>query len=144
MSRLNYKKISPEGFMAMSNVLQLAAQSIEAGLLHMVYLRVSQINECPYCIDLHWRDAIKAGEDARKLNALSIWPDAPFFSDKERAALQWAESVTYIDDQDSMESAFETAMEFFGEKALVDLTYAITQMNAFNRLGIAFHAVPAV
>ena len=143
MLRLNYKKISPEGFMALGNVLQLAAQTIEANLLHIVYLRVSQINECPFCIDLHWRDAIKGGEDPRRLNALSIWADVPFFSDKERAALQWAESVTYMDDQDSMQDSYETALEFFGEKALVDLTYAIVQMNAFNRLGVAFHAVPS-
>lgn len=145
MSRLNYKKISPEGFMAMGNVLQLAAQSgIETGLLHMVYLRVSQINECPYCVDLHWRDAVKVGEDTRKLNALSIWHDAPFFSEKERAALQWAESVTYMDDQINMEDSYDLVCEYFNEKQVVDLTFAIAQMNAFNRVGIAFHAVPAV
>lgn len=145
MARLNYKKISPECFMAMGNVLQLAAQSgIEASLLQVVYLRISQINECPYCVDLHWRDAIKSGEDARKLNALSIWRDAPFFSEKERAALQWAESVTYMEDQDSMEDSFELVGEYFTETQVVDLTFAISQMNAFNRIGIAFNAMPEV
>ena len=143
--RLNYKKISPEGFMALGNVMQIAAHSgIEMSLLHMVYLRVSQINECPYCVDLHWRDATKEGVDPRKLNALSIWPDAPFFSEKERAALQWAESVTYMEDQDSMEYAFEGLRDFFSEEQVVNLTFAIAQMNAFNRIGIAFHAQPTV
>lgn len=141
--RLNYKKISPEGFLAMGNVLQLSTQSgIEQGLLHMVYLRISQINECPYCVDLHWRDAVKNGEDARKLNALTIWRDAPFFSERERAALQWAELVTYMEDQDSMEDAFDQVSEHFNETQVVDLTFAIAQMNAFNRIGIAFNAMP--
>ena len=137
--RLNYKKISPEGFMAMSNVLQLVVQSgLEVQLLHMVYLRVSQINECPYCIDLHWRDAVKAGEDPRKLNSLQIWRDSPFFTERERAALEWAEAVTYLDSQETLQGLFEEVAEYFPEKQLVDLTYAIAQMNAFNRLGIAF------
>ena len=143
--RLNYKKLSPEGFMALGNVMQIVAQSgIEHALLHMVYLRVSQINECPYCIDLHWRDATKEGVDARKLNALTIWRDTPFFSDKERAALQWAESVTYMEDQASMEDSFEEVSEFFSEEQVVNLTFAISQMNAFNRIGIAFNSQPTL
>ena len=143
--RLNYRKLSPEGFMAMSNVLQVAAQSgIDAALLHMVYLRISQINECPFCVDLHWRDATKEGVDARKLNALSVWPDAPFFTDKERAALEWAEAVTYMEAQDNLDYVFEAAREFFSDEQMVNLTFAIAQMNAFNRVGIAFNAQPAV
>ena len=63
-------------------------------LLNLVYLRVSQINGCPYCVDLHWQDARKAGEDDRRLNAVVVWRDTPFFTDRERAALAWAETVT--------------------------------------------------
>ncbi len=143
MARLNHPKISPEGYKKLGDVLAVvAASGIDMGLIHMVYLRVSQINNCPYCVDLHWRDATKAGIDARKLNALTVWRDTPFFSDQENAALEWAEMVTYMEDQDSMENAFTYAKKFFSEKQLVELTYGIAQMNAFNRIGIAFHAMP--
>lgn len=143
MARLNYPKISPEGFQKMSNVaMHVANSGLDMKLVHMVYLRTSQINGCPYCIDLHWHDATKLGVEARKLNAVIFFRDAPWFDEKERAALDWAECVTRTVDQTIMQKSYETLLTHFTEKEAVDLTYAICQMNAFNRLGVAFHAVP--
>lgn len=145
MARLNYKKIAPTGFNALLNVSEYVAHSgLEESLLHLLYLRVSQINGCPYCIDLHFRDAVKAGSDHRKLNALLIWRDMPFFSESERAVLAWAEAVTMVKDQSVMEESFHQLSLHFNEKEVVDLTFAIAQMNAFNRIAIAFHATPSV
>lgn len=143
--RLDYSKLAPEGFQKMLAVLEhVMASGLEASLIHMVYLRTSQINGCPYCIDMHWRDATKCGVDARKLNAVIIFRDAPFFTPKETAALEWAEAVTYAHkDQQLMQKAYDIASEQFSETGLVNLTYAICEMNAFNRLAIAFHSVPA-
>jgi AhpD family alkylhydroperoxidase len=143
MARLEYQKIAPEGFLSFRNVLRYVGKSkLPETLVQLVYLRVSQINNCPYCIDLHWQEATKAGEDGRKLNALSTWQDTPFFSKKERAALAWAEAVTLLVDQNMMEELFVLAREHFSEKELVDLTFAAAQMNAFNRVAIAFHTKP--
>jgi len=143
MSRMNHKKVSPEGFAALVNVMELVKKSgIESKLLNIVYLHVSQMNGCPYCVDMHWKDAIKDGADARALNSLTTWRDTPFFSEKERAALEWAECVTTMIDQDSMGNSFENIRKQFSEKQVADLTYGIVQMNAFNRLGIAFHLTP--
>ncbi len=144
MARLNYQKIAAEGFKTILNVGEYVKKSgLEESLLHMVYLRVSQINGCPYCIDLHWKDATKAGVEARKLNGVIIWQDMPFFTDREKVALAWAETTTHLDPQETIGALYDQALEQFSEKELVDLTFAIAQMNALNRVAIAFHAVPA-
>ncbi len=143
--RMNYKKAAPAGFEAMVAVLgEIAKSGLEEALLHMLYLRVSQINGCPYCIDMHWKDAMKCGVDARKLNAVMIFRDAPFFDAREVAALQWGEAVTAAHkDQRLMQEAYDIVAAQFSEAEIANLTYAIVQMNAFNRLAIAFHAVAA-
>ena len=98
MSRLPYASISPDGFQPFRTLDKYLKTSsgLESTLLHIVYLRVSQINGCPYCVDLHWRDARAEGEDERKLNGVVLWRDMPFFSQRERAALAWAEAVTRL------------------------------------------------
>jgi AhpD family alkylhydroperoxidase len=143
MSRLPYATIAPEGFghvLALSNYL--AKSELGENLLNLVYLRVSQINGCPYCVDLHWRDARKSGEDERRLNALIVWRDAPFFTERERAALAWAEAVTRLRDQRVPDEEFEKAKSQFTDKELVDLTFAISHMNSLNRIAIGFHVTP--
>ena len=144
MSRLPYATIAPEGF---GHILALSSYLAKSGLgeklLNLVYLRVSQINGCPYCVDLHWRDARKSGEDERRLNALVVWRDTPFFTERERAALAWAEAVTRLRDQHVSDKEFEKAKGQFTDKELVDLTLAIANMNALNRIAIAFHVTPA-
>ena len=101
MSRLPYASISPDGFQPFRTLDKYLKTSsgLESTLLHIVYLGVSQINGCPYCVDLQWRDARAEGEDERKLNGVVLWRDMPFFSQRERAALAWAEAVTRLRDQ---------------------------------------------
>jgi len=145
MPRLDYTKIAPEGYQKLVDVLgYIKASGLEEPLIHQVYLHVSQINGCPYCIDLHFRDAIEAGVDARKLNSLSVFRDVAFFTERERAALEWAETVTIMGHQYEISPIYDRVKEQFNEKELVDLTFAISLMNTFNRIGIAFNAVPKV
>ena len=144
MSRLPYASISPDGFQPFRTLDKYLKTSsgLESTLLHIVYLRVSQINGCPYCVDLHWRDARAEGEDERKLNGVVLWRDMPFFSQRERAALAWAEAVTRLRDQHVSDEEFAEAHKVFNDKEIVDLTMAIANMNAMNRVAIAFLAVP--
>jgi len=144
MSRLNYASIAPQGFQKLLDADKYVfASSLEENLIHLVYLRVSQINGCPYCVDKHWQDATKMGVDARKLNAVIIWRDAPFFSLRERAALEWAETMTHPAAQDVIAPVYDRVKKEFDDKEMVDLTLAIATMNALNRVAIGFHSVPA-
>src|SRR6476661_7545702 len=95
--RFNLKTVTPEGNKAFGALYQYVnGCGLERALIDLVYLRVSQINGCAYCVDLHWRDLLKAGNDARKINSLVTWREAPFFSNRERAALTWTESLTNV------------------------------------------------
>ena len=142
--RVDYTQAAPQGFRALGNVhayIQNCGLSRE--LIDLVYLRVSQINGCAYCIDMHARDLGMIGVGAEKLLLLPVWRDAgDLFTPRERVALAWAESVTRVAETGVPDSDYDAASAEFGEKELVDLTYAIGLMNAFNRLGIAFRMPP--
>jgi AhpD family alkylhydroperoxidase len=108
-------------------------------LIDLVYLRVSQINGCAYCIDMHSRDLIKLGVAVDKLVLVPVWHDAgDVFSKRERIALAWAETVTCVAETGVPDADYQTAASEFSDQELTDLTYAIGLMNAFNRLGITF------
>ena len=145
-SRLEWadmKEMAPEANEAMLALGKTASvHGLDKPLQELVKIRVSQINGCPYCVDLHWRDARAEGEDERKLNGVVLWRDMPFFSQRERAALAWAEAVTRLRDQHVSDEEFAEAHKVFNDKEIVDLTMAIANMNAMNRVAIAFHAVP--
>lgn len=142
--RLDYKKASPEGFKALARGhTYVATSGLDSLLVHMVYLRISQINGCAYCVDLHFRDAIGEGADPRKLNSVVTWRESPWFSDRERAAFTWAESLTLVAQTGAPDDAYAQARAAFDDKQLADLTYAIAMMNAFNRLGVGFRQMPA-
>ena len=112
-------------------------------LVDLVFLRVSQINRCAYCIDMHSRDLLKAGLPVEHLVVVAAWPEAgSIFDEQERAALAWADVVTRLGDQGVPDSAFEAAAAVFSEKQLADLTIAIGLMNAYNRVAISFRATP--
>lgn len=144
MARLPYASIAPEGTKHLYALHgYLAKSEVGEGLLNLVYLRVSQINGCPYCVDLHWQDARKSGEDDRRLNAVIVWRDTPFFTDRERAALAWAETVTHLRNQHVSDEEYQNAKNLFTDKEFVDLTLAIALMNALNRIGIGLHQTPA-
>lgn len=142
--RLDYTKASPGGIKAFGSVYGYIMQSgLEDVLVELVYLRVSQINGCAYCLDMHTRDLSKKGVTVQKLALVQAWEEAgDLFSDREKAALAWAESVTRVADTHVPDEAFEVAAAVFSEKELVDLTMAIGLMNAFNRLAISFRRAP--
>jgi len=115
---------------------------LEEKLLHLIKMRASQINGCAYCIDMHSKDARELGETEQRLYELDAWRETPFYTDRERAALEWTESVTLVSQTHVPDSVYEEVRKQFNEKELVDLTYAIAAINAWNRLAIAMRAVP--
>jgi len=136
--------ISPGGIKALGGVYGYVAQcGLDARLVDLVYLRVSQINGCAYCLDMHTRDLIKKGVGIDKLALIQAWREAgKLFSEQERAALAWAETVTRVAQTDVPDEDFRAASAVFSEKELVDLTLAIGLMNAYNRLAISFRNPP--
>ncbi|MGF9760730.1 carboxymuconolactone decarboxylase family protein [Microvirga sp. 0TCS3.31] len=142
--RMNYAAAAPGGMKAIGSVYSYVAQSgLPAALIELVYLRVSQINGCAYCIDMHCRALLKAGVPVDKLVLVAVWDDAgSLFDDREKAALKWAEMVTRVSDTHVPEAAYAEARAGFSEKELADLTIAIGLMNAFNRLAISFRVPP--
>jgi AhpD family alkylhydroperoxidase len=143
--RIDYAKASPEGYKAFGAVHAYLQQcGLSKELIDLVYLRVSQINGCAYCIDMHSRDLLKHGLAVDKLVLVPVWREAGnIFSTRERVALAWAETVTRIAETGVPDADYDAAAAEFGDKELADLTYAIGLMNAFNRLGITFRATPA-
>jgi AhpD family alkylhydroperoxidase len=144
-NRSNYAKVSPEGYKAFGGVYVAVQRSgLPKQLIDLVYLRVSQINGCAYCIDMHSRDLLKSGLAVDKLVLVPVWRDAgEVFSSRERVALAWAETVTRVAETGVPDADYEAAAAEFGDKELADLTYAIGLMNAFNRLGVSFRSTPA-
>ncbi|MBB5462276.1 AhpD family alkylhydroperoxidase [Paraburkholderia sp. Cpub6] len=142
--RLDYMKTSPGGVKAFGGVYGYVLESgLEDVLIDLVYLRVSQINGCAYCLDKHTEDLIKKNVTPAKLALVQAWREAEtMFTDRERAALAWAESVTLVADTHVPEDDFTTVAAVFSEKELADLTMAISLMNAYNRLAISFRRTP--
>jgi AhpD family alkylhydroperoxidase len=139
--RLDYRKAAPGVMRAMQGLEAYSRESsIEPSLRELVKMRASQINGCAYCLDMHSKDARAAGETEQRLYLLSAWEEAPFYSDRERAALAWTEAVTLVADGHVPDEAFERARAQFSEEELVDLTLAIVAINGWNRLAISFRA----
>jgi AhpD family alkylhydroperoxidase len=142
--RLIYTEVAPAGVKALGGVYGYVMQSgLPGPLVNLVYLRVSQINGCAYCIDMHSRDLLKAGMPVEKLVLVPAWREAgPLFDERERAALAWAETVTRVADTTVPEDDYQAAHAVFDDKELVDLTLAVGLMNTYNRLAISFRATP--
>lgn len=142
--RMNYNAVSPAGMKALGTVYGYVRQSgLPARLIDLVYLRVSQINGCAYCIDSHSRDLLKDGMPVEHLVLVAAWPEAGnIFDAQEKAALAWAEAVTHLGDKGVSDTAYEAASTAFNDKQLADLTIAISLMNAYNRMAISFRATP--
>jgi AhpD family alkylhydroperoxidase len=117
----------------------LVKSPVEKPLLHLLYFRVSQINGCGYCLDMHSKDLRAIGETEQRLYTLSAWRETPFFSARERAALAWAEALTKLEHNEVADEVYNEALQQFSEEELVDLTLAITTINSYNRFNIAFH-----
>jgi AhpD family alkylhydroperoxidase len=141
--RLDFYKASPEAIKVM---LAFSAGTeklgLEKSLLELVKLRASQINGCAFCVDMHAADARKAGETERRLYAVPVWHETPFFTPRERAALAWTEAVTSISTSHAPDDVHEQLRAQFTEKERMDLTLAISMINCWNRLAIAFRKMP--
>jgi len=142
--RLDYNQVAPNGAKALGGVYGYVLQSgLPGELVDLVYLRVSQINNCAYCLDMHMRDLLKSGVKIEKLALLQAWEEAGnLFDARERAALAWAETVTRVADTGVPDQAYEAARGVFEERELVDLTIAIGLMNTYNRMAISFRKTP--
>jgi AhpD family alkylhydroperoxidase len=116
----------------------LAKCSIEKRLLDLIYFRVSQVNGCAFCLDMHSKDLREEGETEQRLYLLDAWREAPFYSQRERAALAWAESVTKITEGHVPDEVYTIARKEFSEQELIDLTMAVITINCYNRMNIAF------
>jgi AhpD family alkylhydroperoxidase len=143
-ARLNHAKASPEAFGAMLALETHCKASVDHTLLHLVKLRASQLNGCAFCIDMHWREARAAGEPEHRLYGLTAWREGPWYSERERAALAWTESVTLVSSTHVADADYENVRSHFDDKELADLTWAIAAINSWNRLSVAFRSEPPV
>lgn len=141
IKRINYPQINPkaiEGIAALSKHIT----SIDEKLRALVALRVSQINGCVYCVDLHAQQARAAGESQRRLDCLAAWHECSFFDDRERAALAWAEAVTRLPEMHAPDKEYEELKKYFSEREIVDLTLIVSLMNTWNRIAVSFRRIP--
>lgn len=140
-ARLDYPQAAPDAFKAML-ALESAVQrsGLEHSLIGLVKMRVSQINGCAYCLDMHSKDARAAGETEQRLHLLAAWREAPIYTERERAALAWAETLTRVSVNGAPDAVYAQVRAQFGDKALADLTLAIVAINGWNRLAIGFRS----
>jgi AhpD family alkylhydroperoxidase len=142
-ARMSYGKAAPGATRALNGLeTYLAECGLEPILLDLVRLRASQINGCAYCVDMHSLDLRAAGETEQRVNNLSVWQDTPFFSERERAALLWTESLTLIAETHVPDEVYAQVKPHFSDQELVNLTLAITTINAWNRFSISFRSEP--
>ncbi len=140
--RLKYYQASPEGYRALNAwQLTITNSGLERSLQELVKIRASQINGCAFCIDMHWKDAVAAGEQEDRLYLLDAWRETDMYTDRERAALAWTEALTLISETHAPDDVFEEVRAQFDDKELADLSYAIAAINAWNRLAIGFRMV---
>lgn len=120
----------------------IKGSTLEHALLELVKMRVSQLNGCAFCLDMHSKDARAAGETEQRLYVLPAWREAPFYTERERAALAWAEAVTRLEHGHVEDAVYEQARHVFDEEELAVLTLAVVEINGWNRFCIAFQTVP--
>ena len=141
MQRIDYFKAAPTVIKAMMGLERAASESVlPLSLRELVKIRASQINGCAFCIDMHSKDALKHGEDVRRLLALSAWRETPFFDERERAALLWNETLTELPKHGAPDEVYSAVAAQFSEQELTELTFVIGVINAWNRFGVGFAA----
>jgi len=139
--RMNPYKLAPKGYAALNAVEDyLKTCGLDEGLMHLVKMRVSQINGCAYCLHLHSADARKTGVSEVKLYLLNAWHESALYTKRERAALLWAESLTDISHTHAPDAVYDEARQEFTEKEFADLSYVIAMINAWNRIAIGFRS----
>jgi AhpD family alkylhydroperoxidase len=143
--RLHYAKLSPLGYHALMGVEKYLHEcGLEVGLLHLIKLRASQINSCAFCLDMHWKDARALGETEQRLYSLDAWEDCPYYTERERAAMAWTDSVTRVSETHVPDALYDVVRKQFNEKELSDLTIAVSIINAWNRIAIAGRMTPGL
>jgi AhpD family alkylhydroperoxidase len=142
--RIDVMKVAPGAYRAMSGLESYVRKSsrLEPSLLELVRMRTSQINGCAFCLDMHSKDARAEGETEQRLYCLDAWRETPFYSDRERAALAWAEAITLVSEDHVPDEVYDEVRKRFSEEELVNLTVAIVAINGWNRLCIGFRVVP--
>src|SRR3984885_7189337 len=142
--RIDYLKVVPkEAAQALYGLERAVRNSgLETKLLELIRMRASQINGCAYCIDMHSKDARADGETEQRLYGLNAWRETPYYSDRERAALEWTEAVTLISRDQAPDEVYEKTRRHFSETQLANLTLAVASINSWNRIAISFRAVP--
>jgi AhpD family alkylhydroperoxidase len=142
--RLDFYKANPAAIKALLGVEERIGKSaLEKSLTELVRLRASQINGCAYCVDMHTSDARKGGETDRRLATVVVWRETPFFTDRERAALEWTEALTLVSHDHVPDAVWNAVRLHFSDEELVDLTLLISAINAWNRFAISFRKLPA-
>ncbi len=139
--RIDYRRVFPQGIHAMSGLeAAVYESSLEPELLELVKMRASQLNGCAYCLDMHSKDARARGEQEQRLYVLSAWREAPFYSDRERAALGWCEALTLLPSSGAPDAVFDELARQFDEDEIVALTLAIVAINGWNRLAVGLRS----
>lgn len=140
--RINYPAIREEVFSKiMALETEISGLALDKELVHWLKIRISQLNKCAFCVDMHTKVAVLEGVDKLKLCHLPVWGESPLFTPREKSALYWAESMTIILDEDN-QALFEALQELFTDEEIVELNHVIAMMNFWNRLGVAFKPVP--
>ncbi|HEU4842843.1 MAG TPA: carboxymuconolactone decarboxylase family protein [Burkholderiaceae bacterium] len=144
--RIPFFTLAPANMKAMINLSTSVKQSsLGARLVELVHLRISQINGCGVCIDMHWRDLIGQDVNPRHLNAVAGWREAPFFSPRERAALGWAEAVNALPQRDDTDAAFADVQQHFSQNEIAELSFAVAAIRGWNMLNLALrNQIPEV
>ena len=140
--RMNVAKVAPEGYRAVLGLEKYVMGTVDHGLLELVKLRASMLNGCSFCVDLHGTDALKSGEDVRRVVGLAAWREAPFYSDEERAALDLTDAVTRLGDHGVPDDVWDGAVRVLGEERVADLLLAIATINVWNRIAITTRTPP--
>src|SRR3954467_9461007 len=142
-ARIDFTKVDPNAPKAMFGLEQFVRNSgLDHKLVLLVKLRASYINGCSYCVDMHSKDARAEGETEQRIYAVPVWRETPFFTPRERAALEWAETVTKIAERGVPDDVYESVHSQFTDEEMVNLTMAVVAINGWNRLAIAFAAEP--
>jgi len=139
--RIDYRRVFSEAVRAMSELEEAVHQSsLESELLELVRMRASQLNGCAYCLDMHSKDARARGEQEQRLYVLSAWQEAPFYSDRERAALGWCEALTLLPSSGAPDAVFDELARQFGEEEIVALTLGVVAINGWNRFAVGLRS----
>ncbi len=141
MPRLDYSTASPGAYAAMLGLERFVRScGLERSLLELIKVRASQINQCAYCIDMHWKDARANGETEQRLYGLSAWEESPYYTPRERAALAWTEALTLIAESHAPDAVYQEVAREFKPEELVNLTLAIVTINGWNRIAVGFRS----